>query len=132
MDLLTLAAAALLAATAPEAKPAAPAEAHDMSMMDKEKDKAIAGDDPIFKKVELKVLSPTEGAEVPGPDLEISFELKGYQLPGAGPGPHVHVIIDNQPYAPDYDASKPFTVKGLAEGPHTLRAFPSRPWHESI
>jgi hypothetical protein len=33
---------------------------------------------------------------------------------------------------PCYDASKPFTVKGLAEGAHTLRVFPSRPWHESI
>jgi hypothetical protein len=126
--LMSLIATAVLAAA-----PAAGAEAqHEHSMMDQEKDKAIPGDSPIFKNVNLKIESPKEDEVVPGPDLEIKFDLKGYELPGEGPGPHIHVIIDNQPYVPDYDASKPFTVKGLAEGSHTLRAFPSRPWHESI
>lgn len=112
--------------------PAAPAApGHDMMMM-KEMDKSIPGDSPIFKSVQLKIVSPKEGEVHQGSDMDITFKLTGYELPGNQPGPHVHVIIDNQPYQPDYDASKPFHVTGLSAGPHTIRAFPSRPWHESI
>lgn len=119
---------------APVTAPAAPMHGmagHD-GMMNMEGDRSIPGDSPKFKNVELKIVSPKEGEVVPGTDMEVRFELKNYELPGEGPGPHIHVIIDNQPYVPDYDASKPFKVTGLSPGPHTLRAFPSRPWHESI
>jgi hypothetical protein len=104
---------------------------HD-PMLSLEGDTSVAGDDKRFQKVELKIASPKEGEAIPGSDLEIRFELKGYTLPAEQPGPHIHVIIDNQPYVADYDATKPFFVRGLAPGPHTLRAFPSRRWHESI
>lgn len=127
-----LLALALLNQAAPTAAPvAAPPAAHD-EMMHHETDHSIPGDSPIFKNVKLKIVSPKEGESLPGPDMEVKFELTGYKLAGSQPGPHIHVIIDNQPYLPDYDASKPFKVSGLAPGPHTLRAFPSRPWHESI
>ena len=122
---LTLPGLAHAAAPAKEKAPAVP-------LMDQEKDKAIPGDSPVFKNVALKIVSPKEGEVLKSGDFDVTFDLKGYELPGAGPGPHVHVIVDNQPYSPDYDASKPFALKGIAPGPHTLRAFPSRPWHESI
>ena len=120
--------AAVMLAQAPAAKPAA----HEHGMMMHETGHSIPGDSPVFKNVKLQIVSPKEGESVPGPDLEVAFKLSGYELPGAQPGPHIHVIVDNQPYQPDYDASKPFKLTGLAAGPHTLRAFPSRPWHESI
>lgn len=153
MLLAQLVAAALAAAPAPSTAPdagttapptpvhgaPAPTSEHEGHgpmvhdpMLALEGDTSIPGDDARFKKVELKIVSPKEGEAVPGPDLEIRFELKNYSLPAEQPGPHIHVIIDNQPYVADYDASKPFFVRGLAPGPHTLRAFPSRRWHESI
>lgn len=55
------------------------------------------------------------------------FKDKTWEL-----GPHVHLFIDDQPYQAVYDASAPVTLKGLTPGTHTIRAFASRPWHESF
>jgi hypothetical protein len=45
-------------------------------------------------------------------------------------GQHVHIILDDKPYMAQYDDTMKFG--GLAPGAHTLRAFPSRSWHESV
>lgn len=47
-------------------------------------------------------------------------------------GPHLHVILDNQPYRSVYDVSQPIVFTDLAAGTHTLRVFPVFPWHESF
>lgn len=47
-------------------------------------------------------------------------------------GPHLHVIVDNQPYIAVYDLSKPLMLQDLEPGTHTLRVFAARPWHESF
>ena len=47
-------------------------------------------------------------------------------------GPHLHVILDNQPYQAIYVLSQPLTFQDLEPGTHTLRVFASRPWHESF
>ncbi|NET74292.1 MAG: hypothetical protein F6K62_26235 [Sphaerospermopsis sp. SIO1G2] len=47
-------------------------------------------------------------------------------------GPHLHVILDNEPYIAVYDLDKPLVLKDLSAGTHTLRVFASRPWHESF
>ncbi|MEH2324790.1 MAG: hypothetical protein V7K32_14715 [Nostoc sp.] len=47
-------------------------------------------------------------------------------------GPHLHVILDNQPYIPVYDLNQPLVLPDLSPGTHTLRVFASRPWHESF
>lgn len=47
-------------------------------------------------------------------------------------GPHLHVILDNQPYIPIYDLNQPLVLPDLSPGTHTLRVFASRPWHESF
>jgi hypothetical protein len=49
-----------------------------------------------------------------------------------GLGPHLHVILDNQPYEAVYSLDQPLVLKDLAPGTHTLRVFASRPWHESF
>lgn len=46
-------------------------------------------------------------------------------------GNHIHVILDNQPYEAYYNLDQEFELKNVADGDHTLRVFPSRPWHES-
>ena len=66
--------------------------------------------------------------------LDLSGDLKGYMPhkdPATGKGNHIHVILDNQPYEAYYEINQPFELRNVAEGKHTLRVFPSRPWHES-
>jgi hypothetical protein len=46
-------------------------------------------------------------------------------------GNHLHVILDNEPYEACYEVTQPFVLQKVAPGPHTLRVFASRPWHES-
>src|SRR5207249_9635819 len=66
--------------------------------------------------------------------LDLSGDLKGYlphKDPATGKGNHIHVILDNQPYEAYYELNQPFELRNVTEGKHTLRVFPSRPWHES-
>ena len=50
----------------------------------------------------------------------------------SGLGPHIHLFLDNEPYRAVYDTDKPIILEDLEAGTHTLRAFTSRPWHESF
>ena len=86
----------------------------------------------------LKIAEPKEGATVTGPNvklnLQLSGDLKGYEPhkdPSTGMGNHIHVILDNQPYEAYYDLGHEFELRNVSEGPHTVRVFASRPWHES-
>lgn len=81
------------------------------------------------RSISLSLTSPKEGELIDGPDVSVSFVLSNYEL--AANGNHVHLILDNEPYIPCYDTTKPYMFKNVAPGPHVIRAFPSRPWHES-
>ena len=86
----------------------------------------------------LQVIEPKAGATIASSTvkvkLSVSGDLKGY-MPGMDPatkmGNHVHVILDNQPYEAYYNLDQEFELRNVADGEHTLRVFPSRPWHES-
>jgi len=89
-------------------------------------------------KPALKVISPANNATINGSTVEVkldlSGDLKGYtphKDPATGKGNHIHVILDNQPYEAYYELGQPFELRNVTEGKHTLRVFPSRPWHES-
>lgn len=86
----------------------------------------------------LKIVEPAADARITTSivkvKLQLSGDLKGYK-PGMNEathtGNHVHVILDNQPYEAYYNLDREFELWNVADGPHTLRVFPSRPWHES-
>ncbi len=66
--------------------------------------------------------------------LNLSGDLKGYKPmmdAATKMGNHIHVILDNQPYEAFYNLDGEFELRNVADGEHTLRVFPSRPWHES-
>lgn len=86
----------------------------------------------------LKIVSPAKDAVINGSKVELkldlSGDLKGYMPhkdPATGKGNHIHVILDNQPYEAYYELGQPFELRNVVAGKHTLRVFPSRPWHES-
>jgi hypothetical protein len=103
------------------------------------KDKMAARGEQDQAKPVLKIVEPKADASVASSTvkvkLELSGDLKGYK-PGMDEathtGNHIHVILDNQPYEAYYNiAGGPFELRNVADGAHTLRVFPSRPWHES-
>lgn len=86
----------------------------------------------------LRIVTPVNNAIIHGPTVELRLELSG-ELKGYGPhkdpstqkGNHIHVILDNEPYEAYYELNQPFELRNVSSGKHTLRVFPSRPWHES-
>ena len=89
-------------------------------------------------KPTVKIVSPAKDAVITGSKVEVkldlSGDLKGYMPhkdPATGKGNHIHVILDNQPYEAYYELGQPFELRNVVAGKHTLRVFPSRPWHES-
>src|SRR5882762_3689595 len=90
-------------------------------------------------KPALKVAMPAKNASINGSTVEVkldlSGDLKGYMPhkdPATGKGNHIHVILDNQPYEAYYELGQTFELRNVVAGKHTLRVFPSRPWHESF
>lgn len=100
------------------------------------------GHGPDFDGFAFEITGPAADAVVTGDSIPISVTIGGLELksptPGEGAnnlnyskdGQHVHIIVDNEPYMAMYDTT--FNIGGLTPGAHTLRAFPSRSWHESV
>jgi hypothetical protein len=99
---------------------------------------------PDFPDAQLQVLSPRPDEIVFTNDsVYVKVAIKGFDLqsPTAGEqskgvafskdGQHIHVIIDDKPYMAMYSPDS-FSVGRLSYGVHSLRAFLSRSWHESI
>lgn len=86
----------------------------------------------------IRIVFPAQGAVINSSTVnvkvDLSGDLKGYMPhkdPSTGKGNHIHVILDNQPYEAYYQMNEPFELRNVIAGKHTLRVFPSRPWHES-
>jgi len=87
----------------------------------------------------LKIVEPKAGATVGSSTVKVKLDLggdlKGY-MPGMNQethtGNHIHVILDNQPYEAYYNLGQEFELRNVSDGDHTIRVFPSRPWHESF
>jgi len=89
-------------------------------------------------KPTLRIVSPARNATINGSTVEVKLELSGdlkgympHKDPATQKGNHIHVILDNEPYEAYYELGQPFELRNVAAGKHTLRVFPSRPWHES-
>ncbi|MCX7596594.1 MAG: hypothetical protein N2235_23165, partial [Fischerella sp.] len=90
----------------------------------------------------LEVYQPQVSILTPQPDevlqdntVAVRFQVKDlpiYKDPQLEMGPHLHVILDNEPYIAVYDLKQPLVLSNLAPGTHTLRVFASRPWYESF
>ncbi len=90
----------------------------------------------------LEIYQPQVAILSPQPDevlqdSTVKVQLQVQELPifknaELDMGPHLHVILDNQPYIAVYDLNEPLVLPDLPPGTHTLRVFASRPWHESF
>jgi len=84
---------------------------------------------------QVKILSPKPDEVLQDDMVAARFQVQDlpiFRNSDLGLGPHLHVILDNQPYEAVYDLQQPFVISKLSPGTHTLRVFASRPWHESF
>ena len=58
--------------------------------------------------------------------------LRARELSNSPKGQHFHLIVDNKLYIAVYEQGEPVNVGKLGPGTHTIVAFPSRSYHESI
>ncbi|MCC5637778.1 hypothetical protein LC593_18415 [Nostoc sp. CHAB 5844] len=84
---------------------------------------------------QVTVITPQLDEIIQDTKVTVKLQVKDlpiFKNPQFELGPHLHVILDNQPYIPVYDLSQPLVLSDLSPGTHTLRVFASRPWHESF
>ncbi|MGF1538023.1 MAG: hypothetical protein ACFB4J_16285 [Elainellaceae cyanobacterium] len=83
----------------------------------------------------VSITSPELDQVIQDDRVSVQFEVTDFPAfkdDALGMGPHLHVIVDNEPYRAVYDPSEPLILEDLEPGTHTIRAFASRPWHESF
>ena len=84
---------------------------------------------------QVKILSPRADEVLEDTTAAVRLQVNDlplFQNEEFGLGPHLHFILDNDPYQAVYDVKEPIVLENLAPGTHTLRVFSSRPWHESF
>ncbi|MGA7992878.1 MAG: hypothetical protein WCC53_15695 [Thermoanaerobaculia bacterium] len=93
----------------------------------------------VSPKADEVVAIPSPGGGQPaatGAAVEVRVELTGYETfqdPATKAGQYVALMLDNIPTVfAYYDVAKPWVFRKVPKGTHTLRAFPVRPWGESI
>jgi hypothetical protein len=84
---------------------------------------------------QVTILSPQPDEVLQDNTVTVRFQVENlpiFKNADLGLGPHLHVFLDNQPYQAVYNLNQPLVLENLPPGTHTLRAFASRPWHESF
>ncbi len=97
-----------------------------------------------IENIKLKIKTPLSGQLVKEKSVTVSFEVQNFVLgaktkghgknglAASDKGQHIHLIVDNEPYQAVYDVSQPVIITDLKPGRHSIRAFLSRSWHESV
>ena len=84
---------------------------------------------------QVSIVSPKPDEVLNDTQVSVKFDVKNlpiFKNADFGLGPHIHVTLDNQEYKALYDLNQTVTFDHLSAGTHTVRAFASRPWHESF
>jgi len=83
---------------------------------------------------QVSILNPKPDAIIEDDTINLQLQVQGLALfkdPKSSLGPHLQVILDNQPNLDVYDISTPITFSNLDPGTHTIRVFATYPWNES-
>ncbi len=84
---------------------------------------------------QVKILGIESDETVTDTTVNLRLQVKDFPIykdTKLGLGPHIHVLLDNQPYQTLYNVSEALIFKDLSPGTHTVRAFAVRPWDESF
>lgn len=86
---------------------------------------SASGSEPVTADMTVRLLTPTQGAEVPAGAVAVEVEATGIEftmpgnknVPGEG---HVHFTLDDRPFEMSIEPTYEF--KDVSPGPHTLEA----------
>lgn len=84
---------------------------------------------------QVSILSPQADEVIQDTTLTVQLQVQDlpiFQNPDLGMGPHLEVILDNNPDTMVYDLKQPLVFPDLAPGTHTLRVLAATPWNESF
>jgi len=100
---------------------------------------------PEISGAKVTITSPGQGSILQkDKDVYVSLKVRNFEMgaqtdtarageiANSDKGQHVHVIVDNQPYMAFYEDGKSVDIGKLDPGPHSIIAFPSRSYHESV
>ena len=120
--------------TSPRSNPAAPS-AGDISEVSPPETIQILRQALEGYQPQVTIVSPQPDEVLQDNTLTARFQVQDlpiFKHPQLDLGPHLQVILDNQPSLAVYDLNQPLVLPDLAPGTHTLRVFASRPWNESF
>jgi len=84
---------------------------------------------------QVAIVTPKSDEILQDNTVTVSFQVKDLPLfkdRQLDLGPHLQVILDNEPYLAVYDLNQSLVLPDLSPGTHTLRVFASYPWDESF
>ena len=84
---------------------------------------------------QIKIISPKAGELLSDNTVTVNFQLQDlpiYKDKTLGLGPHLHLVLDDQPYQSIYKSNEPIVLKDLQPGTHTVRIFAASPWDEAF
>ncbi|WNN87303.1 hypothetical protein [Gloeocapsopsis dulcis] len=84
---------------------------------------------------QVTILSPQPDEVLQDTTVNVRFQVQDlpiFKNQELNLGPHLNVILDNQPYTNVYNLSEPLVFSDLTPGTHTLRVFATYPWDESF
>ncbi len=84
---------------------------------------------------QITIVNPQPNQTVQDTALTVQLEVQDfpvYRDPQWGLGPHLEVILDDQPARSVYDLSEAIALTNLNPGTHTLKVFAASPWGESF
>ncbi|GAB4233039.1 MAG: hypothetical protein Kow0049_16290 [Stanieria sp.] len=84
---------------------------------------------------QVAILSPTSDEIFDDATIQVKLQVKNFPIfkdEQLAMGPHLNLIVDNEPNRSIYDLNEPIVLENLAPGTHTIRVFAARPWGESF
>jgi hypothetical protein len=84
---------------------------------------------------QVKIVGLKSDATIERTTATIQFDVENFSIfkdPELTLGPHLKVLLDDQPYTDVYDAKQSLTFTDLKPGTHKIQVFASTPWQESL
>ena len=84
---------------------------------------------------QVTLLSPQPDEVLQDKTVTVEFNVENFPIfqdETFGLGPHLKVILDDEPSQRVYDIDRPLIFDNLGAGTHTLRMFAAYPWDESF
>jgi hypothetical protein len=84
---------------------------------------------------QVKIVGLKPDATIEQTTASIRFEVDDFPIfkdSELALGPHLTVLLDDQPYTYVYDAKQSITFTDLKAGTHRVQVFASTPWNESL